>query len=257
MTDDTAAFGRALAALKAAGSGILVVPAGTYLRTYLPHPGTLSLGSNMAIVGDHAVLKANTVGFEMLAIGGSNITVAGVTINGARQSDGTALATRGISVYQGSSDVSILDTTVQGIGQAPADTSGPNAGLVTAIPVGIMMYGNVDRVTVDGSTIRDIRAVHKDPGDNSWIARGILIMAGNDASGNPLPNVATNVTIQNSSFSAIGPKDGDDAIVIQPSDNTLVTAPYGISLSAAAQASNPTIAGNTFTNVNTALVVYG
>lgn len=217
VTDNTAAFTRALAALRAARGGVLVIPPGVYPL----NPGALSLSSNMAIAGVGATLTADTLGFEMLAISGTNVTVQGVTIDGARQPDGSALATRGISVYQGSRHVAILGSQVRGIGQAPAGTTGRDAALITATPIGIMIYGDVDTVTVDGVTVDDIRAVNKDLGYNSWVARGILITAGTDASGAPLPSVATNVTIQNSVFRAITPKDDGDAIVIQPSDGTL------------------------------------
>jgi hypothetical protein len=51
---------------------------------------------------------------------------------------------------------------------------------------------------------------------------------------------------------ASGPVGG-----VSITNNVLSTAPYGISLSAAAQAAGPAISGNTFVNVHTPFVLYG
>lgn len=84
------------------------------------------------------------------------------------------------------------------------------------------MYGNLNGVLMDGVTVDNVVADHVDGTDR--IARGIRISpSGSDP-------IATNVTIQNSSLSNVGPKDDGDCVVIQGSD----------------QAANLTVSGNSF-----------
>jgi hypothetical protein len=206
VTDSTTAFQSALAALTSAGHGTLQLSSGTYLL----RPDIVQLHSNMVLSGANSTLRPTVPGFQMLDLQGTRIAVSGVTI------DGQGSILRGLSVEPGSSRVSIVDSVLQGMRQS----LDPAADTYRGTPIGAMVYGNTNTTLFDHVIVRDIIAVNEEDLSNapSWIARGILITGGNNALGQPLSSVGRNVTIQNSAFANIGPKDDGDAIVIQPSD---------------------------------------
>jgi len=245
VTDSTSAFQRALGALQAAGGGTLVLSPGTYLVA----PDSLNLTGNMTLSGANTTLRPTVPGFQLLDIHGSAITVSGVTL------DGNAAVVRGLSIEPGSDHITISRSVIQGMRQSTDPTSVTYRGT----PTGAMVYGNTTTILFDHVTVRDILATNEDLSYRSWIARGILITGGNDAQGNPLTTVGTNVTIQHSSFAHIGPKDDGDAIVIQPSDianaggsanlRVLSNTFFDIAKRAVKiQVGGATISGNTITN---------
>jgi len=247
ITDSTSAFRQALVTLQAAGGGTLVLSPGTYLVA----PDSLNLSDNMTLSGANTTLRPTGPGFQLLDIHGSAITVSGVTL------DGNAAVVRGLSIEPGSSHITITRSVIQGMRQSTDPTSVTYRGT----PIGAMVYGNTNTILFDHVTVRDILATNEDisPSSRSWIARGILITGGNDAQGNPLTTVGTNVTIQRGSFANIGPKDDGDAIVIQPSNianaggtanlRVLNNTFFDIAKRAVKiQVGGATISGNTITN---------
>ncbi len=197
-TDDTAAFQAALASLNAAGGGILVVPTGTYRI----QPSVLNIKSHIEVMGHQAVLKANAVGFSLLYLNGAHIGLSGITLEGNYQ------AIRGLTIVSGSSEVSLRNDVIQDFTQ-PTD---PANTLFYEAPTGIRIEGNGDGITINSTAIRNVIAINTNgPGWPHKVARGIWIA--------PLSGQTTskNITIKNSSFYEIAPKDDGDCIVIQDS----------------------------------------
>ncbi|GAC1629702.1 MAG: hypothetical protein NVS4B2_12200 [Chloroflexota bacterium] len=202
-TNDTAAFTSALNSLQTAGGGTLYVPPGTYLV----QPSILIIRSNIKVMGLGATLKPSTNGYVLLEIQGSNISVSNISL------DGNAMITRGLNIDDTSSHVTLSHDVVLNIRQS-SDSS--NTTDYYATPVGIQIYGNVDTVLLDGTTVDNVVADRPEcstcaqPGR---VARGIRI------SPSGTQTIATNVTIQNSAVSNVGPKDDGDCLVAQDSNS--------------------------------------
>ncbi|HZU75565.1 MAG TPA: IPT/TIG domain-containing protein [Dehalococcoidia bacterium] len=194
--DDTQAFKNALAALQAAGGGTLTVPTGTYLfDTTVTAP---IVWSNISVHGTSAVLQAKNAGFQLLEVNGSNVVISGITL------DGNGLASRGMTIDGVSSNVLVENTVVENITQT--------ATTATAMPVGIQIEGSTSGITLSGITVRNVQARYDNCngcGTQSRIARGVLITKGGGTA------TSVNDTIENSTFSDVGPKDDGDCIVIQ------------------------------------------
>lgn len=215
VADDTAAFQNVLSRLDSAGGGMLTVPAGTYM--VLPSSQTqpvLLARSTIAVVGHGALVRAEASGFSLFEVQGSGITASGLTFDGASQTP------RGLSIDDTSARVNVVGDTVENVTQ-PSSSSSP---YYTSIPVGIKIYGNIDGVLIDNSTVTNVVAAQPCSGCSTRVARGILISPGANQV------IAKDVTIQNSTVSQVEPKDDGDCIVAQDSND----------------AANLTITGNTF-----------
>lgn len=199
-TEDTAAFQAAISFLDASGGGTLVIPAGTYMIA----PNLPTIGSNVTLSGDDAVLRAKAPGYQLLDLHGANIVVKGLGLDGAN------VLVRGMSIEAGSSNVVLSHDTVENYTQ-PQDQASP---LYYAMPVGIKIYGDVNAVEITSSTIRNITATHPECNTGcTTVARGILI---SPAGGQ---TIATNVTVKDSYIAHVAPKDDGDCLVIQDSSS--------------------------------------
>lgn len=199
VTDDTAAFQRALSQLAGSG-GTLLVPSGTYLI----QPATLTIPSNVAVQGTAATLKASVVGFALLDLQGTNISLSGLIL------DGDNKAVRGVTIVGGSTAISLTNDIVQNFTQPAC----PNP-LCNETPTGIRIEGNGGGITIDATTVRNVVAINTNGA--AWphkVARGIWIAP---ASGQSASSKA--ITIKNSAFDNVGPKDDGDCIVIQDASN--------------------------------------
>lgn len=211
-TDDSAAFKLAVARLAAAGGGTLIVPSGTYL---ISPAAFISIPSGVTVRADAATLRADQYGYALLGVGGTNICVAGLTVDGNNQ------VVRGIELGP-AENVSIEHGTVENISQ-PRDPSVPgyvnNAQQVAA---GIRIEGNGSRISVLNSTIRNVVSVNTTPGGTVVPARGVWITP---AAGQ---SMSTHVTLAGDTFYEVGPKDDGDCVVIQGAPGA--TAPADLSI---------------------------
>lgn len=236
VTDDTVVFQRAIAQLNAAGGGTLVVPHGHYLvRPDLP-----SLGSDTAMRGDDAVLEAATPGYQLLDVGGANVTLSGLTL------DGRNLLVRGLSLEAGANQTVIRDDVIENFSQA-ADPSSP---FYRAMPIGLKIYGNINGVTIDSTTVQNVVAQRPECTAPSCtpVARGILI---SPAAGQ---TIATDVRIRDSFLAHVAPRDDGDCLVIQdaatPASLTVADSTFYACSKRAIKIQVPgaTIIGNTIIN---------
>lgn len=197
IADDTAAFQHAISQLNAAGGGILIVPRGDYLvQPILP-----SLGSNIAVLGDDAVLEAAAPGYQLLDIAGAHVTLSGLTL------DGRDLLVRGLSLEAGANQAVLRHDVIENFTQ-PAD---PGSPFYRAMPIGLKIYGNINGVAIDSTTVQNVVAQRPECTAASCtpVARGILI---SPAAGQ---SIATDVRIRDSFLAHVAPKDDGDCLVIQ------------------------------------------
>jgi len=131
-TDTTQAFVNALNTLNAAGGGTLTVPAGTYSI----QPGILNIGSNITVSGAGATLLANAGGYSLLGVGGTNIEIDGLSVDGANQ------ILHVVEIGKATSHLTFRGVTVQNGGQGPT---------VTAPVVGIRVEGDGQTMLFDAS----------------------------------------------------------------------------------------------------------
>jgi hypothetical protein len=198
-SDDTAAFRTAIQQLEPAG-GILLIPPGTYAV----QPDTLTIPSNVTVDGYGATLKPATPGYVLLELQGTDVTVAGLTL------EGNNAVTRGMNIDDTSTNALLTHVTVQDVTESSDSTS----TLYFATPIGLRVYGNTDQVQIDSTTVRNVSAVRGGCGTcNDRIARGILV------SPSLGQLVGRDVTIEYSSVSQVTPKDDGDCIVAQDSDD--------------------------------------
>ncbi len=193
-TDNTTAFRNALTYLGSAGGGTLTVPSGTFIL----QAGVLTVNSNSTVAGSQAILKANAIGYSLFDISGANITFSGLTI------DGNNLVVQGTEIASGSSNILLSQDTYQNFTQ----TSGIGSQFYGSLPVGVRIDGNSNGITIDGVTVQNIVAINPNGTWPNPVARGIWIAAGG------LPT-SKNITIENSTFGKVAPKDDGDCIVIQ------------------------------------------
>ena len=196
VADDTVAFKNALGRLNSAG-GTLFIPAGTYRVS-----STLTIKSNITVMGDHATITTTQIGYQLLYLAGANIALSGITVDGANR------ILIGVDVGPASSNLLIADATIQNITQ-PSDPAHP---LYYGLPIGLHIDGGGSGITVDRVTVKNI--VARNITGPAWphkVARGILI----NTSGST--TISKNIVIRNSTFSDVGPMDDGDCIVIQDS----------------------------------------
>ncbi|MGR3762956.1 glycosyl hydrolase family 28-related protein [Rossellomorea sp. NS-SX7] len=191
-TNDTAAIKKAL---YYGQDRSVFFPEGTYLIT-----DTLTVKQNTEVYGEKAVIKANGLGDTMVRLYGENINVHDLTI------DGHHTFLRGMTVMNGTSNLTVTDVTLAHFSQ-PDDSP-----LSTSTPIAIRVEGGVQDVLFDHLTIKDVFAknISSNVGWNHKVARGILI-----SPALPTQPPSTNITIQHSTISEIGPKDDGDGIVVQ------------------------------------------
>lgn len=202
ITDDTGVFLRVLRQAAATGHGTtVIVPPGTYLLA-LDEPLPLRSGVTLRGLG-RPVLKFRAIsgaryGFEAVAVQGRRIRIDGVVI------DGGARLTRGIGIHSGSSDVTVVGSTVQDLSQPDE----PKHPLHTTVVAGIMIYGDTVDIQILGCTITGIAAREAAP-----VARGIMAWS------EPGRTIARRVNIAGNLISHISPREDADGIYFdQPPD---------------------------------------
>lgn len=234
FADDSAAFTAAFTDLKNGVGDTLVIPAGVYSVAADKVKMVNPWGSprSVSVVGTQATIKLRASGWLGIWIAGPNISVSGIVMDGAN------LATTGIEVGNGSTNLAVSKSVVENI-------TNPGA----QIPYGIRIEGNGNGMVFDRIQVRNVVATHPNP--TSMVARGILI--DNGSGGNP----SANVTIQNSTFYEVGPKDDGDCIVIQNPPNLAYNANLQVlnngfdrchKRAIKIQVSGATIAGNRINN---------
>ncbi|CAM4431846.1 glycosyl hydrolase family 28-related protein [Paenibacillus phoenicis] len=195
LTDDTAVFLRVLRQAAATGHNTTVlVPPGTYLLA-LDEPLPIRSGVTLRGLG-RPVLKFRAIsgaryGFEAVSVQGRKVRIDGIVI------DGGSRLTRGIGVHSGSSNVQIVNSTIQDLNQ-PADPQHP---LSTTVVAGIMIYGNTLDINILGCTITGISAREIAP-----VARGIMAWS------EPGRTIARRVSITGNLISYITPREDADGI---------------------------------------------
>lgn len=195
--DDTAAFQNALSALNASGGGVLNVPAGTY---YL-RSDAISIRSGITVNAGGATITPSTYGWSFLTISGGAITINGLVV------DANKMAVHGIEVGRATRNLKLEGVAVRNVTQ-PTDPASAN---YYQIPVGIRIEGDGDSILLDNVQIKNVYASHRTGSSTgSMVARGLLLDNGGGAGG-----VSTNVTVQNSIFDTVSPKDDGDCLVIQ------------------------------------------
>ncbi|HEY8745317.1 MAG TPA: spherulation-specific family 4 protein, partial [Chloroflexota bacterium] len=192
-TDNTIAFRNALGQFTSSG-GTLTIPAGTYML----QPTQITIHDNITVAGSQAIIKADVVGYSLFDISGANITLTGLTIDGNNQ------AVQGTEVASGSSNVLLSQDTYQNFTQAAATGS----QFYGSLPVGIRIDSNANSITIDGATVQNVVAMNPDGTGPNPVARGIWIEGANGVT-------SKNVTIENSTFGKVTPRDDGDCIVIQ------------------------------------------
>ncbi|WP_068782945.1 right-handed parallel beta-helix repeat-containing protein [Paenibacillus phocaensis] len=203
ITDDTAVFMRVLRQAAATGrSTTVIVPPGTYLLSLdepLPvRSGVTVRGLGRPILKFRAITSAR-YGFEAVSVQGRKIRIDGVVI------DGGARLTRGIGIHSGSTDVQIVNSTIQDLSQ-PLEPKHPLSATVVA---GIMIYGDTRDVQILGCTLTRISAREAAP-----VARGIMAWS------EPGRTIARRVNITGNLISYISPREDADGIYFdQPPDS--------------------------------------
>nr|WP_269448641.1 glycosyl hydrolase family 28-related protein [Metabacillus kandeliae] len=195
-TDDTKAIQKALNS----GSGKKVIfPKGEYRITE-----SLRVKDNTELYGKGAAIDAGNDLESVVNVKGSDIDINGLLI------DGKNTALKGISILEGSNYVSISDSKVQNFTQ-PAKK--PLANMTVS---GIRIEGGVRNVKIDKSRIQNVKARNPVKGWGHFVARGILISP--ESKDQP---ESENISVTNSSFKKIGPKDDGDGIVVQGFKNKM------------------------------------
>ncbi|GAC1341083.1 MAG: hypothetical protein NVSMB29_10970 [Candidatus Dormibacteria bacterium] len=201
IADDTTALVHAIGTLTPTG-GTLTLPAGTYrvrASGYLGVPAGVTLSSSAG-----ATIKAAEYGFNELSINGSAAAIEGVTVEGA------GMVVRGLTIGSGSSQAIVQDSVVRDVAQPTDPTVLGYAANYQQTAAGIRVEGGLDHVTVARTTVRNVHSYHNDPTWPHPVARGLWITPASS-----MEHVASNVTVDSSSFSEIGPKDDGDCLVIQ------------------------------------------
>jgi|GEM_PF-2908488 hypothetical protein len=191
-TDNTTAFRNALRQFTSAG-GTLTIPAGTYML----QPSQITIHDNITVAGSQAIIKANVVGYSLFDVSGANITLTGLTIDGNNQ------AVQGTEVASGSSNILLSQDTYQNFTQ----TAGTGSQFYSSLPVGVHIDNKSTGITIDSTTVQNVVALHPD-GWPDPVARGVWIEGDTVTS-------SKNITIENSTFGNVAPKDDGDCIVIQ------------------------------------------
>jgi hypothetical protein len=144
-----------------------------------------------------------------LYLSGSNLEVDRLTIDGAFE------VLHVVETAPNLTNVTIREATVENGGQSNDPTSQNYNSQV----VGIRVEGGGSNMLFDSIFVLNITATHSvastdSPNGMTMIARGLLL----DNSG--AATVTKQVTVLNSTFQEVGPKDDGDCIVIQNTDGT-------------------------------------
>ncbi|QNG59512.1 glycosyl hydrolase family 28-related protein [Metabacillus idriensis] len=182
---------------------------GKYRRIYFPEgeykiTGELPIRGHTTLFGKNAEIKASSDLATMMEIKGENISIQNLIMNGNK----TAL--RGMTIEEGSHNVDISNNTIQHFTQ-PKD---PDLSRLTV--TGIRIKGGSSEINIDNNQIHDIMSRNPIKGWDHYVARGILISPSYNNQ-----SVSKNITISNTEFSKIGPKDDGDGIVVQGFDENV------------------------------------
>jgi hypothetical protein len=201
-TDDSQAFKVAINTLATAGGGTLVIPGGTYL---VSPSAFVNIPSGVTVLADGATIRAGQYGYALLGVQGNDICVSGLTVDGAEK------VVRGIELGGPSQNVTIMSSTVENITEPTPSQPGyaDNGMQVTA---GIRIEGDSSKLLLDGVTVQNVVSVNAPTGGTVVAARGIWITPASGQAG------STQITVQNSTLEAVGPKDDGDCLVIQGSN---------------------------------------
>ncbi|AZB41326.1 hypothetical protein CEF21_02795 [Bacillus sp. FJAT-42376] len=190
VKDDTKALQKAL---KDGANKKVYFPKGNYKVT-----GGLTVSGYTEVYGDHAGVFAGTGLQSILKIKGDHVHIHDLTI------DGKAKALRGITVEAGSSYSHISQSVLKNFNQP----KNPNFSRQTVSA--FRVEGGTSHTTLDKSRIFNVMARNPIKGWDHHVSRGVLISPGAKKQ-----SAAKNITISNTSFSSIGPKDDGDGIVVQ------------------------------------------
>jgi polygalacturonase len=196
VTDDTSAI---KSALNDGKNRRIYFPEGEYKIT-----GALPVRDYTTLYGANAEIKTSADLATMMEIKGKNISVQNLNINGNK----TAL--RGLTIKEGSHNVDISNNTIQHL------TQPKHPELARLTVTGIRIEGGSSKIHIDKNQIHDVMARNPIKGWDHYVARGILI---SPAYKNQ--SASKNITISNSEFSKIGPKDDGDGIVVQGFDESV------------------------------------
>lgn len=195
--DSTPAFQAARDQLVTAGGGELDIPAGTYMI----RPDAVSFGADTIIKGIGATLRGSADGYALFEVGGADIQISGITLDGANR------VVHGLEVDRATSRLTVSTTAITNISQT-TDSTSPN---FNQTPVGVRVEGDGAHLTFDNVTISNVVAINT--GGTGWphkIARGMLLDNGGGAA-----DVSHDVLVHASHFSNIATKDDGDCLVAQ------------------------------------------
>jgi len=146
-------------------------------------------------------LRGTADGYALFEVGGTDIQISGITLDGASR------VVHGLEVDRATSLLNVSNTVVTNISQT-TDTSSPN---FYQTPVGIRVEGDGAHMTFNNVTVSNVVAINT--GGPDWphkIARGMLFDNGCSAK-----DVPHDVLVQASHFSNVAPKDDGDCLVAQ------------------------------------------
>ncbi len=191
IADDTTAI---QTAINSANDRTIFLPKGVYLVN------SLTIPSNVKIVGEDATIKAIKNTSKLITITGSNIFISNLLIDG----DNRVLS--GVFIKHGSENVSLTNSTIQNISSTDSTID------VYPISSGIRLEGTTKNITIDSVTIQNVYAKVITSKGGHYVSRGIFIMSRDISKPDPPPQ---NIIINNCLIDGIGPKDDGDGINIQ------------------------------------------
>jgi parallel beta-helix repeat protein len=208
--DDSAAFRAALDGMQGSG-GTLALPQGA---TCLISPSSfVTVPSGVTLRGDGATLAPSQPGFNLLEVSGDNISIENLTV------DGEFAVVRGVTIDGGFSGVTLTNVTIAHVSQ-PTDPSTPGYGADRyQVAAGLRVQGDGHGLLLQDIHVDGVHATNIGPLGERPVARGVWI------SPTALQGTSTDLSIVDSSFADVTPKDDGDCIVAQgnASDaNTLI-----------------------------------
>lgn len=194
--DDTKAIQKALAV---GAGGKVYFPKGNYKITR-----ELDVTDGTEVFGKNAALQAGNSLDSVIQLKGEDIHLHDLTI------DGRYTSLKGITVAEGSKNITIKNSLIHNFTQ-------PKKPALSQLTVsGVRVEGGVQDVAIEKSRIQNVKARNPVKGWGHFVARGVLI----SPESNHQPDTK-NVTISQSVFRNIGPKDDGDGIVVQGFKNNV------------------------------------
>ncbi|WP_162357151.1 right-handed parallel beta-helix repeat-containing protein [Metabacillus mangrovi] len=208
-TDDTEAIQKAL-------------DEGSYKKVYLPKGNykisqALKVKEQTEVYSEGASIFSGSGLDSVIRVNGDHVHIHDLTV------DGKSRTLKGITVEAGSSHTHVSKSILQNFNQPE------NSELSRQTVAAFRVEGSTNHTTLDQSRINNVMARNPIKGWEHHVSRGVLISPASKEQ-----TTAKNVTVSNTSFSGIGPKDDGDGIVVQGFKGNV-----GL-----------TVTANTFTNVH-------